>query len=953
MSKFGEAMRGLTVFISDIRNCKSKEAERKRINKELANIRSKFKSDRLDGYQKKKYVCKILFIFLLGNDVNFGYQEAVNLLSSLRFSEKQIGYLFVSVLVGESHDLMQLIIQSIRHDLESRNPTFNTLAMQCIANVAHREMAEELGKDIPPLLTSPDTTNSVKQTAALCLLRLLRVNPQSIAISQHAARIVQLLNDKHLGVLTASCSLLEELAHINSLGFSECVPIAVTRLSRIVTASHSDLQDYTYYFVPAPWLTVKLMRLLQCFPIPDDAVVRARLSEALEAVLNRALEPSKSKKVQHSNAKNAVLFEGINLILHFQGDPSLQIRACNLLGTYLTHKETNMRYLSLEALSHLATSDLSREAVKKHQDIVLKTLTTERDVSVRQRAIDLLYAMCDHSNAQTIVGELLQYLEKADYSIRETLVLKIAILAEKYAHDYTWYVDTILNLIRLAGDYISEEVWYRIVQIVINTEDVQGYAAKTCFESLQAPACHENMIKVGGYILGEFGNLIAGDPRSSPLVQFQLLHSKFHLCSAPTRALLLSSYVKFINLFPEIKPLIQEVLRSDTQVRNANQELQQRATEYLKLSNIATTDVLATVLEEMPPFPHRESSLLSKLYQTAPWTAKLHTSTGGEGGEGGAAAGLTLPTVSNGPVVAMTTSPPETTLITTAPVTAPPPSQPSPASHPPPPAAAASEDLLVDVFSTTPPSYASTVTTPTFTPGADEGYTRFLFKSSGVLFENEILQIGVKSEFKKNLGRIGVFYGNKSSSQLTNFNSTLKSDEEKLSVSTDEIVSVIDVGAQVQQKCNVECKQLFFEPIELRISFSVGGAPQQQLLLKLPVAFNKFFEPTTMGASDFFMRWKQLQAPAQETQNIFTAKYPIDIATVSEKLSGFGLSVLTGVDPNAENFVSAGVLNMRSVLIGCLLRLEPNKQTNMFRLTIRSSSDVLTQQMCSILSEYF
>ena len=26
----------------------------------------------------------------------------------------------------------------------------------------------------------------------------------------------------------------------------------------------------------------------------------------------------------------------------------------------------------------------------------------------------------------------------------------------------------------------------------------------------------------------------------------------------------------------------------------------------------------------MPPFPERESSLLSKLYQTAPWTAKLH-----------------------------------------------------------------------------------------------------------------------------------------------------------------------------------------------------------------------------------------------------------------------------------------------------------------------------------------
>ena len=48
-------------------------------------------------------------------------------------------YLFVMVMISEGHDLMNLIIQSIRHDLESRNPTFNTLAMQCIANIASKE----------------------------------------------------------------------------------------------------------------------------------------------------------------------------------------------------------------------------------------------------------------------------------------------------------------------------------------------------------------------------------------------------------------------------------------------------------------------------------------------------------------------------------------------------------------------------------------------------------------------------------------------------------------------------------------------------------------------------------------------------------------------------------------------------------------------------------------------
>jgi hypothetical protein len=43
-------------------------------------------------------------------------------------------------------------------------------------------------------------------------------------------------------------------------------------------------------------------------------------------------------------------------------------------------------------------------------------------VSVRQRAVDLLYAMCDRGNVQTIVAEMLAYLETTDYSIREEMV---------------------------------------------------------------------------------------------------------------------------------------------------------------------------------------------------------------------------------------------------------------------------------------------------------------------------------------------------------------------------------------------------------------------------------------------------------------------------------------------------------------------------------------------------
>ncbi len=303
------------------------------------------------------------------------------------------------------------------------------------------------------------------------------------------------------------------------------------------------------------------------------------------------------------------------MIIHIDSEPNLLVKACNQLGQFLSHKDTNLRYLALESMCLLATSEFSHDAVKKHQETVINALKTERDISVRQRAVDLLYAMCDRTNAEDIVQEMLTYLETADYHIREEMVLKVAILAEKYAVDYTWYVDIMLNLIRIAGDYVSEEVWYRVIQIVVNRPDVQGYAAKTVFEALQAPACHENMVKVGGYILGEFGNLIAGDPRSSPSIQFELLHSKYHLCSSQTRCLLLSTYVKFVNLFGEIKQQIQDILRQDANLKSADVEIQQRTIEYLQLSQIADADVLATVLEEMPSFAERESSILSSILQ--------------------------------------------------------------------------------------------------------------------------------------------------------------------------------------------------------------------------------------------------------------------------------------------------------------------------------------------------
>ncbi|XP_018553873.1 AP-2 complex subunit alpha-2 isoform X4 [Lates calcarifer] len=935
----GDGMRGLAVFISDIRNCKSKEAEIKRINKELANIRSKFKGDKaLDGYSKKKYVCKLLFIFLLGHDIDFGHMEAVNLLSSNKYTEKQIGYLFISVLVNSNSELIRLINNAIKNDLSSRNPTFMCLALHCIANVGSREMAEAFASEIPRILVAGDTMDSVKQSAALCLLRLYKTSPDLVLMGEWTSRVVHLLNDQHMGVVTAAISLITCLSQKNPDEFKTCVSLAVSRLSRIVSSASTDLQDYTYYFVPAPWLSCKLLRLLQCYPPPEDGAVKGRLVECLETILNKAQEPPKSKKVQHSNAKNAILFEAISLIIHYDSEPNLLVRACNQLGQFLQHRETNLRYLALESMCTLASSEFSHEAVKTHIETVINALKTERDVSVRQRAADLLYAMCDRSNAKQIVAEMLSYLETADYSIREEMVLKVAILAEKYAVDYSWYVDTILNLIRIAGDYVSEEVWYRVIQIVINRDDVQGYAAKTVFEALQAPACHENMVKVGGYILGEFGNLIAGDPRSSPLVQFNLLHSKFHLCSVPTRALLLSAYIKFINLFPETKATIQEVLRCDSQIRNSDVELQQRAVEYLKLSSIASTDVLATVLEEMPPFPERESSILAKLKKKkgpgAVSVTELEDNKR-EGGELNGGGDRGPDTAAMAASNASTPSPSADLLgiRSAAPVGAPP---------------ASTGSLLVDVFSEAGPAAPSAAVN-------DDGFLRFVCKNNGVLFENQLLQIGIKSEYRQNLGRMYLFYGNKTSVQFASFTTTVSCPgdlQSQLNVQTKPVEPLVEGGAQIQQVLNIECLTDFSDAPLLNIKFRYGGA-LQNLTLKLPVTINKFFQPTEMSSHDFFQRWKQLSQPQQEAQKIFKANHSMDTEVLKAKLLGLGTALLDNVDPNPENYVCAGVIQTKSQQVGCLLRLEPNAQAQMYRLTLRCSKDSVSRRLCELLAQQF
>jgi hypothetical protein len=100
------------------------------------------------------------------------------------------------------------------------------------------------------------------------------------AMCLRADRMAQLLDERDLGVLTSSMSLLVALVSNNHEAYWSCLPKCVKTLERL--ARNQDVpQEYTYYGIPSPWLQVKTMRVLQYFPTIEDPNTRRSLFEVL------------------------------------------------------------------------------------------------------------------------------------------------------------------------------------------------------------------------------------------------------------------------------------------------------------------------------------------------------------------------------------------------------------------------------------------------------------------------------------------------------------------------------------------------------------------------------------------------------------------------------------------------------------------------------------------------
>ncbi|XP_024988723.1 AP-2 complex subunit alpha-1-like isoform X1 [Cynara cardunculus var. scolymus] len=977
-------MRGLSVFISEIRNCQNKEQERLRVDKELGNIRTRFKNEKgLTPYDKKKYVWKMLYIFMLGYDVDFGHMEAVSLISAPKYPEKQVGYLVTSCLLNENHDFLRLAINTVRNDIIGRNETFQCLALTLVGNIGGREFAESLAPDVQKLLISSSCRPLVRKKAALCLLRLFRKNPDVVNVDGWSDRMTQLLDERNLGVLTSSMSLFVALVSNNHEAYWSCLPKCVKVLERLAR-NHDVPQEYTYYGIPSPWLQVKTMRALQYFPTVEDPNTRRSLFEVLQRVL---MGTDVVKNVNKNNASHAVLFEALALVMHLDAEKEMMSQCVALLGKFIAVREPNIRYLGLENMTRMLMVTDVQDIIKRHQAQIITSLK-DPDISIRRRALDLLYGMCDVSNAKDIVEELLQYLGTADFTMREELALKAAILAEKFAPDLSWYVDVILQLIDKAGDFVSDDIWFRVVQFVTNNEDLQPYAALKAREYLDKPAIHETMVKVSAYLLGEYSHLLARRPGCTPKEIFGIIHEKLPTVSTPTISILLSTYAKILMHSqppdPELQNQIWAIFSKYESCIDA--EIQQRAVEYLTLSRKGAA--LMDILAEMPKFPERESSLIKKAEDTEADTAELsaiklraqqQASTAlvvtdqrpaNESPQVSQLAMVKIPSMNNMENNSVDQELTQANGILGEVEPQPPTHAPdadilgdllSPlAIEGPPGVSAKSEHNIVsgiegplsedDALALAPVGEQDNVVKPI--GDVAERFHALCLKDSGVLYEDPYVQIGIKAEWRAHQGSFVLFLGNKTTSSLVSVQAViLPPSHLKLVLSS--VPEIIPPRAQVQCPLEVENIRPSRDVAVLDFSYKFGTNMVNNKL-RLPAVLNKFFQPTPVSAEEFFPQWRLLAGPPLKLQEVVRGVRPMSLGEMANLLNSLRLVVCPGLDPNASNLVATTTFYSESTrALLCLVRIETDPaDRSQLRMTVASRDPTLTFELKEFIKEH-
>jgi AP-1 complex subunit gamma-1 len=369
-------------LIRSVRACKTAAEERAVISKECALIRTAIKEE--EEQYRHRNVAKLMYIHMLGYPTHFGQMECLKLISAQSFPEKRIGYLGLTLLLTEQTEVLTLVTNSLKMDLTNPNQFIQALSLVAIGNLATQDMARDLASDVDKILRS---TNSY----------LRKKEPD--LIEQLGDRIVSLLKDKAHGVLITGLQLMiEVLDLIPDLKeeYQKLVPSLVRLLRNFISMGFSPEHDVAG--ITDPFMQVKLLHILKRLGKGSDEA-----SDQMNDVLAQVATNTETAK----NAGNAILYECVQTIMEIESDSGLRVLAFNILGRFLLNRDNNIRYVALNSLSKVVSEDIS--AVQRHRATIVECLK-DGDISIRQRALELIYQLVNDQNVVFLTAELLNYL---------------------------------------------------------------------------------------------------------------------------------------------------------------------------------------------------------------------------------------------------------------------------------------------------------------------------------------------------------------------------------------------------------------------------------------------------------------------------------------------------------------------------------------------------------------
>lgn len=203
----------------------------------------------------------MIYAHILGYEVEFGHEEALNLINAQKFTEKSSGYIAIGIMLNEKSNfaLFERVLNAIKTDLNCGNEVCEGLALATLGNIGFPELVPELAPIVIEKAFAPNTNSYVRKRAIMCLLSFFRRNRSIYDQSRWIPGFKLLLSQKHKGILMSTCALMSGV--INTMGrdgLYDLIPNIIDVLQKI----DNDAEDYVYYKASCPWLQVKILKLL-------------------------------------------------------------------------------------------------------------------------------------------------------------------------------------------------------------------------------------------------------------------------------------------------------------------------------------------------------------------------------------------------------------------------------------------------------------------------------------------------------------------------------------------------------------------------------------------------------------------------------------------------------------------------------------------------------------------